>query len=79
MNSRVLSAYHINHCPLQAINIPKICEEDTTLTIGNANGEKRTIPISKGIRFTIDTPGLHYNRENPIIGTMWTDDPQLSS
>jgi len=42
-------------------NIPKLCEEDTTLTVGNANGEKRTIPVPKGVRITIDTPGLHYN------------------
>jgi len=43
------------------INIPKVCEEDTTLTVGNAAGEKLTIPVLKGVRITIDTPGLHYN------------------
>lgn len=47
----------------QAINIPKLSEEDTTLTVGNAAGEKLTIPVQKGVRIIIDTPGLHYNRE----------------
>jgi cytochrome P450 len=42
-------------------NIPKISEEDTTLTFGNANGEKRTIPVPKGTRIIINPPGLHYN------------------
>jgi len=42
-------------------NIPKLSEEDTVITVGNAAGEKRTIPVLKGVRITIDTPGLHYN------------------
>ncbi|KAF8804431.1 cytochrome P450 [Phlegmacium glaucopus] len=43
------------------VNIPKLSEEDTTLTFGNANGEKLTLPVPKGTRIVIDTPGLHYN------------------
>ena len=46
----------------QIINIPKLSEEDTTLTVGNAAGEKLTIPVLKGVRISIDPPGLHYNR-----------------
>jgi hypothetical protein len=40
-----------------------VSEEDTTLTVGNAAGEKLTIPVLKGVRISIDTPGLHYNRK----------------
>ena len=54
---------HQTHDYRQIINIPKWSEEDTTLTIGNAAGKKLTIPVLKGARITIDTPGLHYNRE----------------
>jgi len=43
------------------INIPKISVEDTVLTVGNAFGEKRTVPIPKDTRVSINTPGLHYN------------------
>jgi len=43
------------------INIPKISVEDTVLTVGNAFGEKRTVPIPKDTRISINTPGLHYN------------------
>jgi hypothetical protein len=46
----------------QVINIPRLSEEDTTLTVGNAAGEKLTIPVLKGARVIIDPPGLHYNR-----------------
>ena len=53
--------------------IPKMSKEDTTLTIGNANGEKRTIPVPKGARITIDTAALHYNRENLLLGKAWMD------
>ena len=51
----------------QVINIPKLSEEDTTLTVGNAAGEKRTIPVLKGVRISIDAPGLHYNREGNLL------------
>ena len=57
-----------NHCPLQIINIPKVCDEDTTLTTSNAAGEKLTIPVPKGTRIIIDSPGLHYNREDVLFG-----------
>lgn len=46
----------------QVINIPRLSEEDTTLTVGNAAGEKLIIPVLKGARIIIDPPGLHYNR-----------------
>ena len=58
----------------QVINIPKLSEEDTTLTVGNAAGEKRTIPVPKGVRITIDSPGLHYNRERiHLVGNRYSD------
>lgn len=63
--------------PLKVTNIPKISDEDTTLTFGNANGEKRTIPVPKGTRIIINTPGLHYNRKESktFLGEnlFWTD------
>lgn len=67
MNWRILWSYAITliNAPLQVINIPKLSEEDTTLTVANANGEKLTIPVPKGTRVKINIPGLHYNRENP--------------
>ncbi|KDR75779.1 hypothetical protein GALMADRAFT_248468 [Galerina marginata CBS 339.88] len=43
------------------VNIPKYSAEDTVLSVGNADGEKRTVPIPKGTRVAINTPGLHYN------------------
>ena len=52
-----------SHDYYQVINIPKLSEEDTTLTVGNAAGEKLTIPVLKGVRIIIDSPGLHYNRK----------------
>ena len=51
----------------QVVNIPKLSEEDTTLTVGNAAGEKLTIPVLKGVRIVVDAPGLHYNREEKKI------------
>ena len=59
----VLIDRHQTHNYSQVTNIPKLNEEDTTLTVGNAAGEKLTIPVPKGVRIAIDTPGLHYNRE----------------
>ncbi|EFI27131.1 614/534 cytochrome P450 [Coprinopsis cinerea okayama7 len=41
--------------------IPKYSAEDTTLEIGNQNGETKTIPIPKGTYLTIDAVGLHHN------------------
>ncbi|PPQ93732.1 hypothetical protein CVT25_013072 [Psilocybe cyanescens] len=43
------------------VNIPKVSAEDTVLTVGNIHGEKRTVPIAKGTRVAINTPGLHFN------------------
>ncbi|KAF8903954.1 cytochrome P450 [Gymnopilus junonius] len=43
------------------VNIPKVSAEDTVLTVGNAFGEKRTVPIPKDARVSVNTPGLHYN------------------
>ena len=59
----VLIDRYQTHNYSQVTNIPKLNEEDTTLTVGNATGEKLTIPVPKGVRIAIDTPGLHYNRE----------------
>ena len=62
------------HDYCQIINIPKLSEEDTTLTVGNAAGEKLTIPVQKGVRITIDAPGLHYNRERIYsVGNVYSD------
>ncbi|KAA1472086.1 cytochrome P450 [Dentipellis sp. KUC8613] len=50
------------------VGIPKISAEDTSLVVGNALGEKKTIPIPRGTDIVIHTPGLHYNPrywENP--------------
>ena len=68
-----IDCYPTNYRPSQVIMIPKMSKEDTTLTIGNANGEKRTIPVPKGARITIDTAALHYNRENLLLGKAWMD------
>ncbi|PPQ67222.1 hypothetical protein CVT26_007295 [Gymnopilus dilepis] len=43
------------------VNIPKVSAEDTVLTVGNAFGEKKTFPIPKDTRVSINVPGLHYN------------------
>lgn len=63
-----MNRFHSNYCTSQVVNIPKLSAEDTTLTTSNAAGEKLTIPVPKGTRLLIDTPGLHYNRENPFVG-----------
>ncbi|KAF9075519.1 cytochrome P450 [Rhodocollybia butyracea] len=41
--------------------IPKYSAEDTTLTISNAAGEKRTLPVPKGSVLVLNAVGLHYN------------------
>ncbi|KDR79851.1 hypothetical protein GALMADRAFT_265094 [Galerina marginata CBS 339.88] len=43
------------------VNIPKLSAEDTVLTAGNADGEKKTVPIPKGTRIVLNSTGLHYN------------------
>ncbi|KAJ3514321.1 hypothetical protein NLJ89_g2442 [Agrocybe chaxingu] len=45
----------------EVVNVPKYSAEDTTLVAGNPNGEKLTVPIPKGAKIAINTPGLHYN------------------
>ena len=47
----------------QVTSIPKIPIEDTSLVTSNIRGEKRTIPIPKGVDVIISVPGLHYNRK----------------
>ncbi|KAF9039207.1 cytochrome P450 [Panaeolus papilionaceus] len=47
-------------CP-PVVNIPKVAAEDTTLTVGNMNGEKLIIPVPKGTKVALNTPALHYN------------------
>ncbi|TFY50337.1 hypothetical protein EVG20_g11578, partial [Dentipellis fragilis] len=41
--------------------IPKYSTEDTSLTIGNAHGESRTISIARNTGVAVHVPGLHYN------------------
>ncbi|KAI0000150.1 cytochrome P450 [Russula compacta] len=41
--------------------VPKIAAEDTTLTVGNADGGKTTFPVLSGTDVFLDVPGLHYN------------------
>jgi cytochrome P450 len=42
-------------------DIPKYVAEDTSLTIGNASGEQRAVPLPRGTVISVDVPGLHYN------------------
>jgi len=44
-------------------HIPKIADKDTTLTVTNAQGKTKVIPVPKGTDVAIVTPALHYNRE----------------
>jgi hypothetical protein len=46
----------------QVVDIPKYSHEDTTFVTRNSKGESLTIPVPKGTRISIHTPGLHYNR-----------------
>ncbi|ETW77984.1 cytochrome P450 monooxygenase 13 [Heterobasidion irregulare TC 32-1] len=41
--------------------IPKYSAEDTSLVVGNANGDRTTIPVPQNTNIVIHTPGLHYN------------------
>jgi len=41
--------------------VPKESAEDTTLTTTDAQGNKITVPVPKGVDIVIDVPGLHYN------------------
>ncbi|KAJ3892405.1 cytochrome P450, partial [Lentinula edodes] len=41
--------------------IPKYSAEDTSLTVGNATGDKLVLPVPQGTAITINTVGLHYN------------------
>ncbi|TFK37251.1 cytochrome P450 [Crucibulum laeve] len=41
--------------------IPKYSAEDTILTASSANGDQMQIPVPKGTKLFIHTPGLHYN------------------
>ena len=42
------------------------------LVTSNLKGEKFTVPVPKGTRFMISTPGLHYNRKLNI-GPLYLD------
>jgi hypothetical protein len=46
----------------QAMGIPKVAAEDTSIVASNARGEKKAIPIPKGTTLFIDIAGTHYNR-----------------
>ncbi|KAJ4475587.1 cytochrome P450 [Lentinula aciculospora] len=41
--------------------IPKYSSEDTSLTVGNAAGEKLVLPVPQGTHIVVNTVGLHYN------------------
>lgn len=43
-------------------SIPKQAAEDTTLTVGTADGGKTTFPVPAGTEVNLHVPGLHYNR-----------------
>ncbi|KAI0030495.1 cytochrome P450 [Vararia minispora EC-137] len=43
------------------LRIPKVSGEDQSLVISNVAGEKRTMPLPKGTRISIDTAALHRN------------------
>ena len=49
------------------MGIPKIAAEDTSILVGNINGEKTAVPIPKGSLIQIDTAGLHYNRTTSLF------------
>ncbi|KAH9018729.1 cytochrome P450 [Lactarius pseudohatsudake] len=42
-------------------SIPKHAAEDTSLTVGNADGGETTFPVPSGTRVRFHVPGLHYN------------------
>lgn len=46
----------------QVNGIPKYSEEDTTLAVTNAAGDKCMVPIPKGSPIVLNTVALHYNR-----------------
>ncbi|KAJ3769707.1 cytochrome P450 [Lentinula raphanica] len=46
---------------LQANGIPKYSAEDTSLTVGNAAGDKLVLPVPRDTHIVINTVGLHYN------------------
>ncbi|KAH9054823.1 cytochrome P450 [Lactarius vividus] len=41
--------------------IPKCAAEDTSLTVGNADGGKTTFPVPSGTDLEFHVPALHYN------------------
>jgi hypothetical protein len=43
--------------------IPKFSAEDTFLDTKNSKGENVTVVVPKGTYISINTPGLHYNRQ----------------
>ena len=47
----------------QAPVIPKSSAEDALIVVGNGAGDTTTFQIPAGSEITIDTAGLHYNRE----------------
>ncbi|KAJ3966044.1 cytochrome P450 [Lentinula raphanica] len=46
---------------LPANGIPKYSAEDTSLTVGNAAGDKLVLPVPRDTHIVINTVGLHYN------------------
>ncbi|KAE9391411.1 cytochrome P450 [Gymnopus androsaceus JB14] len=43
------------------LGVPKYSAEDTSLTLTNAAGEKRILPVPKGTSIELNVAGLHYN------------------
>jgi len=47
---------------IQVAAIPKMAAEDTSILVGNINGEKTAVPVPKGSLIQLNVAGLHYNR-----------------
>lgn len=46
----------------QAVDIPKIAAQDTTLTVSKVGDGKTTFPVPSGTEVELHVPGLHHNR-----------------
>lgn len=48
---------------VQAVTVPKLSAEDTTLTTINAAGEKVTVPVPKGTQVNVFLIAMHFDRK----------------
>ncbi|KAG1736093.1 cytochrome P450 [Suillus paluster] len=55
------STRHYGYSPLYIAAVPKSNAEDTTFTLTDAHGTKRTVAVPRGFALTLDISGLHYN------------------